>query len=138
MFICKITEVKICLSCRKHYDVTFAENHAAAYTPCLGPHRKLFSLGFYQIRPGVDPRQGKKGSKRASKTKGFTWNAAILVAVSARYSKGSVMIFVRYLSEIRYFESRKPIIPTGFRYCVKLHFRHFRFRFCPVEIVLTV
>ena len=39
------------------------------------------------------------------------------------------MIFVRYLSEIRYFESRKPIIPTGFRYCVKLHFRPFRFRF---------
>ena len=39
------------------------------------------------------------------------------------------MIFVRYLSEIRYFESRKPIIPTGFRYCVKLHFRHFCFRF---------
>ena len=39
------------------------------------------------------------------------------------------MIFVRYLSEIRYFESRKPIIPTGFRYCVRLHFRHFRFRF---------
>ena len=43
--------------------------------------------------------------------------------------RSSVMIFVRYLSEIRYFESRKPIIPTGFRYCVKLHFRHFRFRF---------
>ena len=42
---------------------------------------------FYQIHPGVDPRQGKK-SKRASKTKGFTWNAAIMVAVSARYSKG--------------------------------------------------
>ena len=41
----------------------------------------------------------------------------------------TVMIFVRYLSEIRYFESRKPIIPTGFRYCVKLHFRQFRFRF---------
>ena len=41
----------------------------------------------------------------------------------------AVMIFVRYLSEIRYFESRKPIIPTGFRYCVTLHFRHFRFRF---------
>ena len=39
------------------------------------------------------------------------------------------MILVRYLSEIRYFESRKPIIPTGFRYFVKLHFRHFRFRF---------
>ena len=41
----------------------------------------------------------------------------------------AVMIFVRYLSEIRYFESQKPIIQTGFRYCVKLHFRHFRFRF---------
>ena len=41
----------------------------------------------------------------------------------------AVMIFVRYLSEIRYFESSKPIIPTGFRYCVKLHLRHFRFRF---------
>ena len=43
---------------------------------------------FYQIRPGVDPRQGKKESKRASRTKGFTWNAAILAVVSARYSKG--------------------------------------------------
>ena len=32
--------------------------------------------------------QGKKESKRASKTKGFTWNAAILVVVLARYSKG--------------------------------------------------
>ena len=32
----------------------------------------------YQIRPGVDP-------KRASKTKGFTWNAAILLVVSDRY-----------------------------------------------------
>ena len=31
--------------------------------------------------------QGKNESKRASKTKGFTWNAAILVVVSARYSK---------------------------------------------------
>ena len=36
----------------------------------------------------MDPRQGKKESKRASKTKGFTWNAAIVVVVSARYSKG--------------------------------------------------
>ena len=45
------------------------------------------------------------------------------------FNRFSVMILVRYLSEIRYFESRKPIIPTGFRYCVKLHFRHFRFRF---------
>ena len=44
---------------------------------------------FYQIHPGVDPRQGKE-SKRASKTKGFTWNAAILVVVSARYSKGGI------------------------------------------------
>ena len=42
---------------------------------------------FYQIHPGVDLRQAKK-SKRASKTKGFTWNAAILVVFSARYSKG--------------------------------------------------
>ena len=38
---------------------------------------------FYQIRAGVDPRQGKKESK----TKDFTLNAAILVAVLARYSK---------------------------------------------------
>ena len=49
---------------------------------------RTFVKAFYQIRPGVDPRQGKKDSKRASKTKGFTWNAAILVVVSARYSKG--------------------------------------------------
>ena len=42
---------------------------------------------FYQIRPGVYPRQDKKESKRASKTKGFTWNAALLVVISARYSK---------------------------------------------------
>ena len=41
----------------------------------------------YLIHPGVDPRQGKK-SKRASKTKGNTWNAAILVVFSARYFKG--------------------------------------------------
>ena len=34
------------------------------------------------------PWGGKKESKRASKTKGFTWNAAILVVVLARYSKG--------------------------------------------------
>ena len=43
---------------------------------------------FYQIRPGADPSQHKKDSKKASKIKGFTWNAAILVVVSARYSKG--------------------------------------------------
>ena len=35
-----------------------------------------------------DPRQCKKEPKRASKTKGFTWNAAILVVVLARNSKG--------------------------------------------------
>ena len=35
---------------------------------------------FYQICPGVD-RHGKKESKRESKTKGFTWNAAILVVI---------------------------------------------------------
>ena len=40
----------------------------------------------------------------------------------------SVMIFVGYLLEIRYFESRKPIIPTWFRYCVKLHYYHISFR----------
>ena len=50
-----------------------------------GPH---MCLCFFQIRPGVDTRQGKKDSKRASKTKCFTWNAVILVVVSARYSKG--------------------------------------------------
>ena len=41
MFIYKITEVKICVSLREHHDVTFAENDAAAYTPCLRPNRKL-------------------------------------------------------------------------------------------------
>ena len=29
------------MSVREHHDVTFAENDPAAYTPCLGPHRKL-------------------------------------------------------------------------------------------------
>ena len=38
--------------------------------------------------PSVDPRKGKKESERASKTEGFTWNAAILAMVLARYSKG--------------------------------------------------
>ena len=41
MFICKITEVKICVSLRENLDVTFAENDAAAYTSCLGSHKKL-------------------------------------------------------------------------------------------------
>ena len=39
------------------------------------------TCAFYQIHAGVDPRQGKKVSKRPSKTKGFTCNAAILVVV---------------------------------------------------------
>ena len=34
MFIYKITEVNICVPLREHHDVTFAENDAAAYTPC--------------------------------------------------------------------------------------------------------
>ena len=61
----------------------------------------------------------------------LSWHDTDQVRLSSRltYFYRAVMIFVRYLSEIRYFESRKPIIPTGFRYCVKLHFRHFRFRF---------
>ena len=41
MFIYKITEVKFCVSLRKHHDVTFVEKDAAAYTPCFGPHRRL-------------------------------------------------------------------------------------------------
>ena len=41
MFIYKIIEVTNCVSLREYFDVTFAENDAAAYTPCLGPHRKL-------------------------------------------------------------------------------------------------
>ena len=41
MFKYKITEVKYRVSSREHLDVTFAENDAAEYMPCLGPHRKL-------------------------------------------------------------------------------------------------
>ena len=41
MLIYKITEVKIFVLLREHHDVTFAENDAAAYTPCLWQHRKL-------------------------------------------------------------------------------------------------
>ena len=37
----KITEVTFCMSLRKYHDVTLAVNAAAAYTPCLRPHRKL-------------------------------------------------------------------------------------------------
>ena len=41
MFIYKISEVKIRVSLCKHNNVTYAENDPAAYTQCLGPHRKL-------------------------------------------------------------------------------------------------
>ena len=39
MFINKITEVKICVSLHEQTDVTFDENDAVAYSPCLRPHR---------------------------------------------------------------------------------------------------
>ena len=50
-----------------------------------GPH---ICLGFLLDLPGVDPKRGKKESKRASKKKAFTWNSAILVVVWAKCSKG--------------------------------------------------
>ena len=31
----------MCVSLLEYHDVTYAENDAAAYTACLGPHRKL-------------------------------------------------------------------------------------------------
>ena len=34
-------EVTNCVSLHEYFDVAFAKNGAAAYTPCLGPHRKL-------------------------------------------------------------------------------------------------
>ena len=46
MFIYKITELKNCVSLHEHLDVTFAENDAAVYTPCLGSHRKLILTAF--------------------------------------------------------------------------------------------
>ena len=53
IFICKITEVKFCISLRKYREVTFAANESSAYTPCSGPHRKLILsarlLKFSQI-----------------------------------------------------------------------------------------
>ena len=48
MFIFNITEVQICVSLCKHPDVKIAENDAAAYTPCLGPHRKLIMTAILQ------------------------------------------------------------------------------------------
>ena len=42
----KIMEVKLCMLLPEHHDVTFAENDAVAYTPCLGPHRKLILLAI--------------------------------------------------------------------------------------------
>ena len=47
----------------------------------------VFRLFIRSALGGIQGR-AKEDSKRASKTKGFTWNAAILVVVSARYSKG--------------------------------------------------
>ena len=41
MFLYKTSEVNICVLLREHPNVRFAENDAGAYTPCLGPHRKL-------------------------------------------------------------------------------------------------
>ena len=53
ILICKITEVKFCISLRKHVDVTLFANEASAYTQCLQPHRKLILttmlLKFSQI-----------------------------------------------------------------------------------------
>ena len=46
MFIYKIKGVKFCTSPRKYYDVTIAENGVAAYSTCLGPHRKLLMPHF--------------------------------------------------------------------------------------------
>ena len=46
MSIYKITEVTISVSFREHPDVTFAKYNAAAYTPCLGPRRRLISTAI--------------------------------------------------------------------------------------------
>ena len=47
-------EVKICVLVREHHDVTFAENHAAAYTPLFGTwieslFWQLFFLNFHKL-----------------------------------------------------------------------------------------
>ena len=53
MFLYKITEVKFCMSLGKYHDMTLAANNAVAYTPCLGPYKKLILtavlLKFSQI-----------------------------------------------------------------------------------------
>ena len=41
MFKNKKTDIYVCVLLRKHHDFTLAENDAAAYTTCLGYHRKL-------------------------------------------------------------------------------------------------
>ena len=55
MFIYNITKVKFCMLLHKYHDVTLAANAAAAYTPCLRPHRKHIStailLKIRQINP---------------------------------------------------------------------------------------
>ena len=46
MFIYKIKEVKFYMLLRKYHDMTLAANDAAAYTSCLGPHRKIILTAF--------------------------------------------------------------------------------------------
>ena len=44
----KIMAVKTCVSLHEYLDIMFAENNAAAYTSCYGPHRKLiWQLCYY-------------------------------------------------------------------------------------------
>ena len=52
LFIYKITAVKLCMSLRKDHEVTLAANDAAAYTPCLQTHRKLFDSYMYPTNTG--------------------------------------------------------------------------------------
>ena len=37
----KITKIKSCMSLHEYHNVTLVANDAAAYTPCLGAHKKL-------------------------------------------------------------------------------------------------
>ena len=47
MCICKVTEVRFCMSVRKYHDITLAENETGAYTPCLRPHKKLILTAIH-------------------------------------------------------------------------------------------
>ena len=53
MLIYKKTKVQFSVLLRKHHDIKLAETDGAAYTPYLGPHRKLILtvilLKFSQI-----------------------------------------------------------------------------------------